>query len=644
MENTIAVRIYDFLKDYPPFSLLSRETLLRVSERVVVQYRQPNEVLFQQGDDPVNYIYIVKEGAVQLIREESEGEMLIEQCDEGDVFGIRPLIADEPYALTAKVAEESLIYAINIEGFEKILDENPKIAFYLARNFASGLRASTAEIYRGKLFLNRDNLIDANFKLVEVQSLETSKDPVCCQADTTVKDAAIQMSTCEVGSIIVVDPQEHPIGIVTDKDLRRQVATGIVPLDAPVARIMSAPVRTMPPTVTVADVQIEMVKHSIHHLCITADGTADSKVVGVISEHDLLVIQGNNPAILIREIKRTANTNKLRQIRERAEELLKKYIYQEVAISFISEIMTEINDALIQRIIELSLEEMDEEGQARPAAAFCWLALGSEGRSEQLLRTDQDNALVFEDVPKAQYDLTKAYYLSLAGKVTDKLNECGFEYCPGEMMASNPKWCASLSEWKTHFDHWIYEADNNAILYSTIFFDYRPIFGATTLSTQLTEHIFHSISEQAIFLNFMAKNALENPPPLTFFRNFVVERSGEHKNEFDIKGRAMMPLADAARVLTMANKVGQINNTFRRFEKLAEIEPQNKELYEQAADAYEILMRYRTLQGLKNKDSGRYFDPSELSKMERINLRNSFQPIRALQALLNLRYQLAYLR
>ncbi|MCB0598000.1 MAG: hypothetical protein KDD28_28240, partial [Phaeodactylibacter sp.] len=352
----------------------------------------------------------------------------------------------------------------------------------------------------------------------------------------------------------------------------------------------------------------------------------------------------NNPALLIREIRRCRNGRELRHIRERAEGLMKKYIYQEVAIAFISTVMSEVNDELIAQSIKLSQAEMDEEGHERPAAGFCWLALGSEGRQEQLLRTDQDNALIFENVPEEEHEPVKNYYLKLAEKVTAMLHEVGYDYCPGDMMASNPSWCLSLEDWKEQFSKWIFEPSPKAVMYCTIFFDYRPIYGMKELSAKLTEHIFEDIGAQAIFLGFLAKDAVQNPPPLTFFRNFVVESSGEHKDEFDIKARSMMPLADAARVLILDAKVGKINNTFRRFEKLAELEPANRELYEQAADAYEILMRYRALQGLKNKDSGRYFKPSELSKMERVNLRNCFQPIKDLQTLLTLRYQLAYLR
>lgn len=642
MNNTIPRRIYDFLKDFPPFNLLGKEVLLQLCERVLVQYRRPEEVIFQQGDAPGSHIYVVREGAVQLLREVNGETILVEQCDEGDLFGLRPLLADDHYALTARVSEESLLYAINVEGFREVVENNPRIALYLASNYAAGI-GKRYNGYKPSLFLEKDKLIDSNFPLLEVQSLEKSKDPVTCLPNTPIREAAAIMTGRQVGSIIVVDEKLVPAGIVTDKDFRTKVATGLVALDKPVTAIMSSPVITVVPDITVADVQIQMVKHRINHLCITEDGTTASKVIGVLSEHDLMVLQGNNPAILVREVRRCYNAESLRQVRERSEGLLKKYIYQEVSIAFISTVMSEVNDEIIKRVIVLSEKEMEQEGHEKPTAGFCWLALGSEGREEQLLRTDQDNALLFDNVSDEAYESTKAYYLKLAGKVTYLLNQVGFEYCPGDMMASNPSWCLSLREWKKQFSEWIFEPSPQAVRFCTIFFDYRPIYGDTGLAEQLTTHIFDSIQDQTVFLAFLGKDALQNPPPLTFFRNFVVENSGEHKDEFDIKSRAMMPLADAARVLILNARVGKINNTFRRFEKLAELEPHNQELFEQAADAYEILMRYRALQGLKNHNSGRFFAPSELAKMERINLRNCFQPIKELQALLTTRFQLSFL-
>jgi CBS domain-containing protein len=643
MENVIPRRIYDFLKNFPPFNLLDQQVLLQIAERIIVQYYQEGALIFQQGQAPGQYIYVVREGAIQLYREEDGRDVMVESCDEGDVFGIRPLLADEQYKLTAKAVEESLVYAVRIEGFRELLNENPQVSLYLASTFAAGVGRQYTKGLKPSLFLDRGQFAVMKFALVEIQSIERSKLPVTCQLDATIQQAAVIMSEQEVGSIIIVTEEGLPLGIITDKDLRKKVATGQVQNREAVSAIMSKPVITVSPEITVADVQIEMVKHHVNHLCITEDGSTHSKVIGVISEHDLMVAQGNNPAILIREVRRCKDARELHRIRERAESLLRQYIYQEVSISFITAVMTEVNDAIIRRCIALSEEEIKEEGIAAPSAEYCWLALGSEGRSEQLLRTDQDNALVFTDVAEDIYEDTKSYYLDFASRVVKKLHTVGFDYCPADMMASNPNWCLSLSEWKQQFSKWIIEPVPKAVLYSTIFFDFRAIHGKESLSEELSSHIFKKLDQQTIFLPYLAREALQTPAPLTFFRNFVVESSGEHKDEFDIKARGMLPLAGAARVLVLDARLAKVNNTFRRFEKLAELEPQNASLYQQAADAYEILIRYRALQGLKNGDSGRFFKPSELTKMERINLRNSFRPIKELQSLLHIRFQLAFL-
>lgn len=645
MSNNIATRVYDFLKNYPPFNLVGKEQLQLVAGKVLVQYFEPGQVLFRQDAEPGKLFYVVREGAVHLFRQEEEGEWLADECEEGDMFGVRPLLAEQTYAFTAKVVEESLLYAIPISVFAPIMKENPQVTWFLAKNLASYAGRTYENLHKGRLFLEQDRLIDRQFRLVEVVSLETRKKPVTCVPTISIRNAAVVMSDNEVGSIIVTDEDGRPLGIVTDRDLRKKVVTGRVAADEPISAVMSSPVVTVAPHITFADVQIEMVRKRIHHLCVTEDGTTASKVLGVISEHDLLVVQGNNPAILVRETQRSRTPAELRHIRERSEKLLEKYIYQEVSIAYISNVMTEINDSITARAIELCLEEMAQAGQRRPDVPFTWLTMGSGGRREQLLRTDQDNALIFGDTTdEGEKAAVKQFFLELAEKVTESLYEIGFDYCPGKMMASNPDWCLSLHDWQTRFANWMLYPDPQNVRYCTIFIDYRPVFGDDGLAAQLTDHIFKVSDMNPGFLAFLAKDALENPPPLSFFRNFVVERSGEHKDSFDIKKRAMMPLIDAARVLILDAKVGQINNTLQRFEKLAEIEAANRELYETAAEAYEMLLRYRTLQGLKNKDSGRYLKPEELSKLERLNLRNCFKPIQDLQTLLKVRYQLAYLR
>jgi len=642
MDSVMPARIFEFLKDYPPFDFFEPTILTDMAKCVEVQNRSNGEIIFRQGENPGSFIYVVREGSVDLYREDDGDQVLIDRCEEGRHFGLRSLLAKDVYALTAIAAEKTILYAIPEKIFRANAEGSPKVLLYIAANFATGLQWRRVIGKKADMSFTQGRPASQAFQLLEIQSIERSKTPVVCTPTQSIREAANIMTFNAVGSIIAVDDKQCPVGILTDKDLRKKVATGIESIDSPVSFIMSSPVFTVHPSVTVADVQMEMVKRRISHLCLTEDGTDATPVVGMFTEHDLLILQGNNPAVFMREIKRAQHVSELLNILERADNLLKQYLQQEVAISYVASLFTEINDTLLKRLIRLAEGRLAAEGFSKPESGFCWLGLGSEGRKERLLHTDQDNALIFEDVPASRYEETKKYYLHLAKTVNDLLHSCGFVYCPGEMMAGNPKWCLSLSEWKMQFTEWIFEPKPLSILHCTVFFDFRPIYGFGLLIQELTTHILEIIEGQKIFFSHLAKSATETPPPLTFFRDILVERSGEHKNQFDIKWRVMTPLIDAARVLALQNRIIGISNTCQRFQKLARCEPANKELFEEAADAYEILMRLRTLQGLKNSNSGRYFDPAELSKMERIILRNIFRPIQELQSLMKTRFQLAY--
>ena len=399
---------------------------------------------------------------------------------------------------------------------------------------------------------------------------------------------------------------------------------------------MSSPVITYPENITVAEAQIAMIKNKITHLCITKDGTPNSDLKGVLSEHDIVVIRENNASVLVKEVKRATTPNQLQHIRKRAHEVLKRYIKQHIPITFATKIISAMNESITQRIIDLAIKGM----ATPPPTSFSWIAIGSQGREEQLLLTDQDNALVFNDVPEEAYESTQNYFLKLSEKITTSLNIVGFEFCPAEMMASNPKWCLSLSQWETQFKEWITKPDQDNLMLCTIFFDFQHIYGDETLVNSMAKGIFESIDSYEIFLNFLGLNALKNPPPLSFFRQFLVESDGEHKDQFDIKGRAMMPLVDAARLLVLSKNI-KTNNTIIRYENLASAEPQNKDIYLACRDSFKKLLRFRTEQGILHNDSGRFIDLQKLSKANKLELKSCFKAIKDVQDLIQTRFQLA---
>ncbi|WP_055443232.1 DUF294 nucleotidyltransferase-like domain-containing protein [Lacinutrix himadriensis] len=634
MKNTIAERILDFLKGFPPFDALTHEQLFSIATQVKVHYIEKDNYIFKQNEDLHDSFYVVKDGAIGIYR----GNSLVDECDEGDIFGLRALIRKDQYLLDAKAIEESIVYSMSSKVLEDIIITNPKANQFLIASFATNTRNPYSEEDKGTLFANESFLQPNTNSFTEVQSANFSKNPIVCQAHTIIKDACIVMSARKVGSIIITE-NKQPIGIITDKDLRNKIATGLHTISEEVESIMSAPVITFPPTITVAEAQIAMLKNEISHLCITADGTPNSELIGILSEHDIIVMHGNNPSVLIKEIKRATSAESLKFIREKAQELLKNYIEQHIPISFIANIISAINDAITKRIILLSITEIQEE----PPVPFAWLAIGSQGRKEQLLLTDQDNALVFEDVSEDKKEATTSYFLKLAKGINNKLNTVGFELCPANMMASNPKWCLSVTEWKAQFKNWITHPDQDKIMLCNIFFDYDLVYGNHELVDEMSTSIFEAIDSYEIFLNFMGRDALKNPAPLSFFRNFLVEDSGEHKDQFDIKARAIMPLVDAARLLVLSHNTKDVNSTIARFKKLAEIEPQTKDLYESCISAFRILLRFRTQQGLKNNDSGRFIDLNSLSKADRLKLKGCFKPIKDIQDLLKIRFKLSQL-
>lgn len=645
MANVIVNRVKEFLKRFPPFTFLNEASLGLVAKGVEVKYYAQGEQLFRQGDPAQDFFFVLKEGSVQLSENKDGQERVVEVCDEGDVFGVLALLGKRPYILTAKAREDSLLYAIPVSIFEKILNENSRVSLYFAAGFASGqvvVRSDLSQSQKARrdfTELSKDN----GLMIFSGQSdLNYSTDVLTCMKGTSILLAVEKMAAKGVGSIVIVDQNQFPLGIITDKDIRNRLVAHQKSYDTPVEELMTSPVMTKSKEAGFSDLYLTMIKNRLHHLIFTEDGTLKSKVTGILSDHDILLSQGNSPAVLINALMNTWEVAEMSKIRNRAERLLKYYLENEVAMDFVANIISEINDIIIQRAVKLAINKHSPNHPEASKVKFCFLSMGSEGREEQLLRTDLDNAIVFEDVPKENVENTQAYMLLIAQEVMETLFACGFQACPADMMANNPKWCQPLSQWKKYFSDWILSPNQQALLNATIFFDYRPVFGHKKLAEELTEHIYQEIADKSIFLNFLAKNALLNPPPLGFFRNFLVEKSGEQKDKFDIKLRAMMPLADMARLLVLSHRVVGINNTFKRFEKLSELEPNYTDLLLEAGKAYEILMRMRAIEGLKSGNSGRYIHPEDLGKLQRQLLKNTFAPIDELQKIMRIRFQLDF--
>ncbi len=656
---TVVAALAEELAAHPPFDRMDPAELRELAGRVSVRYVDEGERVFREGEPTGPAFFVVKKGMVELRRragaeavegdpipetiETHEDGVLVDRSDEGEVFGIRPLLAGSDYSATAIAVEDCLLHEVPWEPFRRIMDEQPAVAAWFAAGFAAELPQRFERLLGRAREVARagrdDRVLSANendFRVVEpVRNVAT------CGPGATIQDAAGVMAERNIGSIVIADDERRPIGILTDSDLRRKVvAGGLDPAAVPVAEVMSAPPITVPEGRSVTELIGLVLRRRVHHFIVTEDGTPATPIVGITSEHDVLTTQGSHPTVLLNEIMRASEPDRLRALRDRAETLLRSYLEQEVAIEFVASMITEINDALVHRAFERAKVEADAVHGGRPAARACWLAMGSEGRREQLLRTDQDNAIVYEDPAPEDEGRTRAYWLDVGRRTVDLLEAFGFSRCPADMMASNPEWNRPLSEWRRTFSRWIETPSREAVMHSNIFFDLRGSHGHAELAGELRRHCFAEMDRCRSFVPFLAAEALRNPPPLSFFRGFVLEKSGEHAREFDVKARAMMPLCDAARVLAYEQRLDVDGGTFARYEALARAIPDHAGLFDEAAMAYGILVRLRAREGLREGSSGRYLEIDRLNKLERQTLRTTFTVVSEVQRFLRLRFQL----
>lgn len=634
MSNSVAENIANFLKEFSPFSYLSHEELIQVTTSIGVINLDKHKVLFQINDKLHDSFYVVATGVINLSVIADAEETLLNKCYPGDVFGLRPFFAKNNYMMTAKTREDCIVYAIPIAVFKPFVAQNPQVLDFLLESFATNTRNPFDKENRGKLITDNVYTDGQQNEIQYFQSLAYNKTPLKVSITAIVKDTA-QLMTENLTDNVVITEQSHPIGIVTDSDFRSKIANGRFPLISTIDRIMSSPVITVPENVSVAEAQLLMLKHNVSHLCVTIDGSDKSDVKGVISEHDLIVAQANNPGVLIKEIKRSLSPKELKLVREKLTDLIQSSIAKNIPLPHIYNISGEIITAIIKRSIELAILDLGS-----PPARFAWFSIGSQGRKEQFLLTDQDSILIFEDVATEKYKDIKDYFLKLAKRATSILEKVGYNFCPNGHMASNVLWCKSMSDWIKQYNNWMKTPGEKSNDISSIFFDYELVFGEGKIEDTLDDLILKNTKNNALFFDYLGNDALRKNPPINFFKKFNLEEEAENKGKFDIKNRAIMPLVDGARLFAISLNLKGINNTYIRFKQLAIADPKFSEIYLNCADAFLILSKFRTLEGLKNDTTGDYINIDELLKVDKEKLKNALIPMKELEELIKDKFQL----
>jgi CBS domain-containing protein len=633
MSNIIVQQVAVFLKDFLPFSYLPDESLEKIANSIRVLNLNKNKTLFKINDSLHDCFYVVASGVIHLTVISDAEETLLNKCYAGDVFGLRPFFAKNNYQMTAKAREESIVYAIPITTFKPFVAQNSDILDFLLESFTTNTKSGSLMEQHGLISDNID-LQEKQFDALYFQSLSYTKKPIVVPHSTIIKDSA-QLVTNDLQDCVLITENGTPKGIATDKDFRSKVATGKVAFSNTIDKIMVAPVITVSESISVAEAQLIMLKHDVTHLCVTNDGTDQSEIKGIISEHDLVVAQANNPGVLLKEIKRAQNGKELKLVRNKLDEIIQTSLNKNIPLTHINSIAGEITLALIRRSIELAILDLGS-----PPVPFAWLCIGSQGRKEQLLLTDQDSILIFDDVTTDRYRDVRDYFLKLAKKATNTLEKVGYPICQQGHIAGNMLWCKSLTDWTKQYVNWMKNPGEKSNEISSVFFDYEIAFGDQKIEDSITDIVFNSSSNNQLFFDYLGNDAIKKPAPLNFFKKFNLEEDGEFKGKFDIKTRALMPLIDSARLLVLSMGIRGINSTYLRYKQLAMLDAKFSEVYLNCAEAFLVLSKFRALEGIKNDDNGQYINLDELSKPDKERLKNALMPMRDLEEVIKGKFQL----
>lgn len=453
-------------------------------------------------------------------------------------------------------------------------------------------------------------------------------DIVKCSVNTSIRDAASLM-TRKRKNILFVHKENEIIGVINNSDLKKRVLAANLDAQHLVMEIMTSPVISIHENALLYEAILIFKNQNISHLAIK---NQNGEIEGVISYENIIGIQQNSVSYLIKEIEVAIDVDQLYKIHSRVPVLINALLESGDKTKNITRIITSVSDAIVNQIIALAIEEL-----GAPPCRFAFMVMGSEGRMEQTLSTDQDNAIVFENQDASKHTIASNYFQKLGHKVCQNLNLVGYDLCDGEIMAQNHKWTQSISTWEEYFSDWIYNSDPQSILEASIFFDFRCVYGHESLISDLRKHVHQAVDSKSVFFYHLAQSVTKFKSPLSLFGKIIDKNhSGDHIN-VDIK-KILLPIISFTRVYALHNKIDE-TNTLSRLRQLQQHKVINKSLYHELVLSYNYLMhirfRFQSASILKNKLPDNIIDINKLTHIEVATIKKIFGEISTLQTKLN---------
>ncbi len=594
--------ILPFLSGLHPYDGLPEHVRIQTSDAFRAISLAANEPIYTFGA-PLDGLYIIRSGRVEV--RDGSGS-IVSLLERGNSFGERGLMRDGLAATSAKTLTPAELLCLPRETFDRLRAEQPSFARFFNRGQGDG-----------------DDARPADFASVRVDALMVP-DPVSCPPATSIAEAAKMMRDRRISCLCISEDSEL-LGLVTLRDLVSKALADGLDTDTPISKIMTPNPRTLPPSALGSDVLHLMAEHRLGHLPVVENGA----LVGILTQTDLTRFQSTTSVGLVAEAARTDSVQGLAKATSGIPKMLAQLVAAGHRHDVITRTITDVADVVTRRLLSLAEEQLGP-----PPGRYLWLACGSQGRQEQTGVSDQDNCLILEDDLDER---ARGYFEQLATFVSDGLHTCGYVYCPGDMMATNPRWCQPISVWRDYFAHWIANPSKEAQMLASVMFDLRPIGGDETLWNGLQRDTLDRAAGNSIFTAHMATNALSHGTPLGLLRGFATIRSGEHRDKIDMKLSGVVPVVDLGRMYALQGKLEPANTRARLEAALAErvISPGGGR---DLLDAYDLVaetrLKHQAAQIRRGEAPDNFMSPASLSDFERSHLRNAFVVIKTMQSAL----------
>ena len=615
-----------FLAEQPPFNHLSESQLEYASDNIAVAFNKSGDTLdFDSADEHVASLgmLIVRSGSLEI--RNSQGE-LIDRLSSGDYL-VPEMLIDHAYGSPEIVVlEDCLYYELSAGAFRSLAAVNQDIA--ATRKPAQ--QAAAEAVYASQQLPDQPVAEPKGKPPSYIQQVRDTMSSmvVSVSPDTSIREAAELMKMHNISSLLIKDDQGLA-GIITDRDFRIRVLADGVPDTEPLRYVMTSDPLTIDADSELQDAQLKMMAEGVRHLPVM-DGQA---LVGMISQTDILRANNIDPVSLNHAINRASRVNELREVAQHIPALIVKLVTRDTRAVEVGKILTTLSDGLTRRLIQLA-----EDRYGVPPCEYTWLAFGSQARQELALGSDQDNALL---LPNGISLDDRRYFTKFSAFVNDGLDQCGMPYCPGGIMAKNDKWRMTLIQWIHTFSRWIEEPSPRAVMHSSIFFDMRPIYGNADYVAELQAYVLQRAQKNTIFLAMLCDNALSHSPPLGFFKTFVLQTDGDHKNILNLKKRGTIPIVDIAREYALSAANAALN-TIDRLRAVHEAGAMSREMAYSLVDAHEFIAGLRLQAQSKQFSAGtkvdNYLNPTELSPLVRHQLKDAFNVVREAQSAMRVRF------